>query len=219
MKRVVKIVLSWLLIICIPAISLGISTNILVRLPDLYQFQMNASQNLSSFNAGGQEEKVSQAIGKFMQHREAELQYQYDEEEEMALLFSKSDQETMSNIRWWLDLSAVGILLALIITAIAYILLIRDEHLEALRLRFKESWFLYILGLGALSAGAFLLHIKPAMILDKLAPIEESDLMYSIFSGGFFKYLFITNIVVSLIITLIMMYITWKNTKPKNIFW
>ena len=60
MGRIVKIILSWCLVIAVPVVSLGLACNALVRLPDLYQYTMNDTQLLRSFNAQGQEEAVAQ---------------------------------------------------------------------------------------------------------------------------------------------------------------
>lgn len=219
MRRVLKIVLSWLIIICLPIISIGTSANMLFRLPDIYQFQMNASRVLSSYNAGGQEEKVAQAIGKYMQYRAEEFQYQYDEEEEMALLFSKNDQEGMAGLRKRLNISLALVVLSALIVILTYVILIKDENLEIIRIRFKMSLLLYFAGTAIATVFSLAPALNDRMLSRTFGMLEEADLMYAIFHGGFFKYFAIANIVVSLVITVIMMYFTWKNTKPKNIFW
>lgn len=219
MNRMIKIVLSWLLVICIPVTALGISGNILFRLPDTYQYVLNSTGLLSKFNSTGQEEAVAQSIAKYLQYRQAEFQYQYDEEEEMSLLFSKDEQETMERLRTIFNIVGVVSLLSFGILVAAYIVLIKGEHIEIIRMRFKASYIVYAIMIVTVSIFFLVPSLKVKLWLALLMQLNETDLMYMIYAGSFFKLFGVMNIVISLVAMLILMYFTWKYTKPKNIFW
>ncbi len=219
MKRIIKIILSWFLVICIPVTALGLSANVLFRLPDTYQYVLNSTGLLSKFNSIGQEEKVARSIANYLQYRQAEFQYQYDEEEEMSLLFSKDEQATMEGLRSLFDIIGIVSIISFIIVVIVYIVLIRDEHIEVVRLRFKASYIVYTILTVSVSIFYLVPVLKAKMWLTLLPQLNETDLMYMIYAGSFFKLTGVLNIVISLVAMLIFMYFTWKYTKPKNIFW
>ncbi len=219
MTRIIKIILSWSLVIAVPVVSLGLACNALIRLPDVYQYAMNDTQVLKSFNAGGQEENVAKCIATYMQHRSEELQYQYDEEDEMSLLFSRDEQNLMKNIRFETDIWALVFIVALILTVVALIVLTKGGHYEIIRHRIKLSIAVYV---GAFLTLGVLLFI-PA-IWDKLSlmfteTLEEEQILYLLFSGNFFRMYSIAVEGIAAVIMGIFSYLLLKYIKPKTIFW
>lgn len=219
MQRIIKIILSWFLIIAVPLVAVGFSSNVILRMPDVYQYEMNADKMLGSFNATGQEEDVALAISHYMQYRQDEFQYQYDEEDEMSLLFTKDEQQVMEHMRSMADIAAVMLAITLVICLISYIVLMKGEHFEAIRSRLKISLIIWLLISIAQMIIAFIPSIWGQVWNVWFATLTEEMLMYQILFSGFFQKFCLLNVLGSGILLGIIMYITWKYTKPKKIFW
>ncbi|MBR6014669.1 MAG: DUF1461 domain-containing protein [Firmicutes bacterium] len=219
MGRIVKIILSWCLVIAVPVVSLGLACNALVRLPDLYQYTMNDTQLLRSFNAQGQEEAVAHSISKYMQHRADELQYQYDEEDEMSLLFSRDEQNLMAHLRFKADIWAGIFFLLLVLAASAIIVLYRGEHYEIIRIRIKIAIGVYIAFALAIVAMLLMPGVWEGIVAKFAAAIDEEHLLYSIFSPQFIRLYSIASGIMGAVIMGIASYLVLKYIKPKSIFW
>ncbi len=219
MTRIIKIILSWSLVIAVPVVSLGLACNALIRLPDVYQYEMNDTQVLKTFNAGGQEESVAKCIATYMQHRSDELQYQYDEEDEMSLLFSRDEQNLVNSIRFKADIWALVALFALILTVVALIVLTRGEHYEIIRHRIKLSIAVYVVFFITLGVMLFIPTFWEKISLVFMSELEEEQLFYLLLSGNFFRIYTIAVEGVASVIMGIASYLLLKYIKPKTIFW
>lgn len=218
MKRVIKIIFSWILIISIPLCAVNVSLNVFSRLPDLYQYKMTSDSSLKSFGAASKEEAVAQSIGRYLQHRTDELQYQVDEEDELSLIFTRDEQNWIQELRKNLDISAVILLAAAVLTAISYILLIKGEHYEVIRIRFKIASGIYVVFAAAVMLLMFAEPLRENLWLVIFEGLDEGELLYSIFDGNFLTLYMAAALAVSTVIMGVGAYLTWKHTKPKRIF-
>jgi len=191
-----------------------------VRLPDLYQYTMNETQLLRSFNAQGQEEAVANSISKYMQHRTDELQYQYDEEDEMSLLFSRDEQNFMEHMRFKTDIWAGIFFLLLVLAVVSIIVLYRGEHYEIIRIRIKFAIGVFVVFILAIIAMLIIPDVWEKIAVARFASVlGEEDLLYSIFSAQFIRLYSIASGVLGSVIMGIVTYFVMKYIKPKSIFW
>lgn len=219
MGRIIKIILSWCLVIAVPVVALGLACNAMVRLPDLYQYTMNDTQMLRSFNAQGQEEGVANSISRYMQHRADELQYQYDEEDEMSLLFSRDEQNLMEFLRFKADIWAGIFFLLLILAVVSIIVLYKGEHYEIIRMRMKCAIGVFILFILAIVAMLFAPGVWENITAKFAGSLHEEHLLYSVFSAQFIRLYSIASGAFGSVIMGIATYFVMKYIKPKSIFW
>jgi hypothetical protein len=219
MGRIIKIILSWFLVIAVPVVSLGLACNALVRLPDIYQYTMTETQVLKHFNAGGQEESVAKSISTYMQHRADELQYQYDEEDEMSLLFSRDEQNLMEMLRTRADIWGIVFVGLMILSIVSLIVLTKGEHYEIIRIRIKIAISLFVVMILAI---AIVILIPDMWIFASnriIGGLNEEQLLRLLFSADFFRMYGIASAVGGSVIMGIISYIVLKYIKPKTIFW
>ncbi len=219
MGRIIKIILSWCLVIAVPVVALGLACNALVRLPDLYQYTMNETQLLRAFNAQGQEEAVAGSISKYMQHRVDELQYQYDEEDEMSLLFSRDEQNFMAHMRFKADIWAGIFFLLLILAATGIIVLYKGEHYEIIRMRLKWAIGVFILFDLAIAVMLLVPGLWENITARFVGMLGEEHVLGNVFSVPFVRLYSIASGIFGSVIMGIISYFLFKHIKPKSIFW
>lgn len=219
MKRKIKIILSWILIVAIPIATLGLSANIILRLPDLYQYQINKGELLKEYRASSQSEEVAALISEYMIHKVDELQYQTDEEDEMSLIFTKKDQEKAEAVRFFADVLGAITILSIVIITITYYLLIKEGHLAAIRSRFKLASVIFV-ALGILTLlCCHIPNLKEKIFESVFYGVEELDFVYKLLCCGTYSAFCVTTVMFSIVIMLLFTYFTWKKTKERGIFW
>lgn len=217
--KILNMVLSILLLISIPITTICISNNLTTRMPDIYQFEFKASQNMDSISIEKNEDQMGEFFSEFMFGKIDVFQIEYKVGENRDVLFTENEIESMNRFRKLENVVLIVAIVSFIVSLTCYILLYKQNLKKYLRETFIKALFFYTAISGILLALTF---IKPVVqfyynyIFNY--EIKEFLVLPQLFSISLIFKMMLTTIAVSLVIMLILWYITWGITKPRRIF-
>ncbi|MEG0662327.1 MAG: hypothetical protein RR472_03535, partial [Anaerovoracaceae bacterium] len=122
-----------------------LSSNLVLRLPDAYQYNLSATQSVSESGRVIKEDKLVELFADFMQGKTDKFVLMEDVEYQPENVFNGADQEAMLRLRFALNLILVAGIIALLVTAASYFFLIRWRK-KALHMEyFKKSVWVFLL--------------------------------------------------------------------------
>ena len=214
---------SVLLIFFIPIMIFCFANNIVLRMPDAYQFSFKSTEILRENGIDVSEDNMGKFISSYMLYRQEEFQLREDQELEDIegeFIFTRNDQIAAESIRTVLNvLLAVGVIF-LIYNVITYILFIKNGFKAILRNHFRIS--LIVLGiLMILPIVAYNIPVISDIINNFVYGItfNEADMIPIILGRNFVKAYIFSLEVVMIVLVGFFAYITWIKTKPRRMFW
>lgn len=201
-----------MLILLIPFMSILSAVNLALRMPDLYQFDLNRTENIDKLGLDTDSESMSSFISDFMFNKEPRFNF--------IDIFTKNDEAFMSALRGTLNMTLVLILLALIFIIFTYFFLLRQNRKEALRVAFKYGTLLYFFSIVIIIISLVITSLRKA-ITGLVIPfnLTKSDMLLQLFSQDLVMPALIAIVIISFIVMVIIRTLTWKMTKPERIFW
>lgn len=216
--KVVNIICSVILAITLPVVSICGGFNLAGRLPDLYSYEMKATEVLNSISIEENEDQMGAFFSSFMTGKQETFQLTYLFGENTDNLFLAEEQGTMERYKAVLDHSLVIGGIALLLALIAYFLIYKQNLKPLLRTSLIRGILVYLALSGcllsAITVGA------RSWILQYLFPYEIKEFMIlpQLLPESYFLHLFLVSLFISLIIMSLIWYFTWKITKPRRIF-
>lgn len=217
--KIVNLILSVILIICIPVASICVAYNLSARLPDLYQYQFKSSEVIGALSLEMDENQLGEFFSQYMTGESDKFQIEYQFGENTDKLFTGDEQETMLKFREKADIVFLAGGIALGLALLSYFLIYKQNLKMLLRKSFNKALVLYVL----LAATIFILtFVEPVIKMEyaRLFPYAMKDFLVlpQLLPLKFFVYNAWATVALSLIMMLFSWYFTWKITKPRRIF-
>lgn len=210
-----------LIAIAIPIIVTTAALNISFRSPEVYSYYFNESQAIDyttlALTSNQLADQIADFAGDFFGD-EVDITenagYQDDP------VFNDEEAEVLFELRSYLTKSLIVLLIALAIGISAYIILLKKEEGDLLFSATQIS--IAITGLAVLVSGILLKTQKfKAAFYSKYIdiPLPKDSVLKILFTkGDYFGTVDLVYVVMSLILLVITLYISWRLTKPYKIF-
>ncbi len=212
-------IMAWLLIISIPLMIICLTSNLVLRLPDTYQYNLRATQSVSQTGRMISEDKVIELFGDFMSGKTDELVLMEEVEYQPENVFHPEDEKAMTNLRNALDIILIVGLLNLGITALIYFFLIRWRKKEIHLQNYKRSIWSFAL----LTVANSLIKLVPPLREATWGRIfgtdfPKHDVLIQILEKSFALHVTIFDVIISTVLMAILGYVTWQVAGRKKIF-
>ncbi|WP_165445180.1 lipoprotein intramolecular transacylase Lit [Bacilliculturomica massiliensis] len=220
MVWVKRVLLCWVVFL-LPLVILAGAVNLIVRMPDFYQFEFNRTETPKTINLNVKNDDFADFFSDFMwgKKKEFELLVANDATDQEESVFPPEEQAAMERFRTILNLVSMAGAVALLPAAAAYYLWIRDGGKEQLRRAFLASVALLVVYAGFCVFG--LLSPGPSEFLKDVfmgGSFSEDGLLYYVFTKKFVLHGAAAAGAVTAIIYLVVGMATWSVTRPYRMF-
>jgi len=194
-------------------------TNIVFRIPDLYQFDLGRTKLVAEADVDIKEEKVADAISSYMRHKTDSFQVEGGAAGHSVLFFTANDSAVMKTLRSFLDnILVIGFTSFALFVAL-YIILVRWNRPRDLKRGFTGGVIIYgaivcVTALGIVLKGP-LMKIWKDVIGVGFTP---EDRMPQIFQSGFFLLTWAAITFITLVVILILFSLTHRMTRDVKMF-
>jgi hypothetical protein len=207
------------LVVTIPLMIFCLSANVLMRIGDVYEYNMDSSEIMNHTSLSTSKSEVVNSLTMFMQHRTDEMSLMENVEYEPEELFSDLDRQAMGSARMLLDIMLVIGLLALIITAVCYFLLIRWHVRDIFMKRFKLA-VVVLLIMEAVNLIVVTAEPLRRLVYGHFIQMDfpDGDNLLILLSEDFPKQIAIFEAIFAVVVLLIMAYFTWSVAGKRKMF-
>lgn len=208
-----------LLMIFMPIMIISIASNATMRTTGVYNYNLSSSQILSTMTVSIDQSDLTDLFGKYMQHRTGVFQMKQSTAYNPQNVFNAADQRFMHNLRTFLDVDlAIGII-ATIITGLAMFFLIRWKKHEIHMRYFKRGAVIFLIMTAVLTAIKLITPVLDLVISPlKGTGFKEGDALITIISAGFSHTEVLFEVLISMIIFGVLIYVTYQAAGRKKIF-
>lgn len=215
MKWIFKI-LAVGLAVGLPLLSLSLSMNIVLRMPDVYEYNFKATENLADIGIEKSDEEMGRRISDFMLMKRDSLS---DTEEDGQFKLSEPETEKLLRWRGVVNGTAVMALLSVVISVAAIVFFKKKELDEELRRQLKKGIYLYLY-FGLLYCGIYIVLSKAGYPVHQLltGSIPSETVLKQLMGPALVRVLYFAVAIVATVIMGILAYIVKSITKPKRIF-
>ncbi len=209
--------------ILLPVIAFSASNNIMLRLPDVYQYEFKSSDCLKNVDVPYNDDDMGEFISDFMIWKNQNLEIrEVDLETNEAIgenVFSHEEVVFAKKVRSILDKKAIILVLSLIYCISILIYAIAKWEKENIRqgLKYGIRFFMIML---IIYLGIYMkLENSPFMVMEKLGyAISEGDLLPQIITENMVLRLYLLVGIGAIVIMGIIWYAIRKITEPKRVF-
>ena len=217
--KVIRRLLAGLLIVIIPCIAIGISANILTRLPDVYAFQFTRSQITEEIELTAKPAELAALFSSYLFGKAPafELVSEYQGREQQ--IFTMREQIGMEKVKQHLNRLLLLVLLLIPASLILIYWLIKRGEKELIRTAYKYAvLFFGIFWLWTLLApiNGFLGGSVLKLIFG--SGFDGESVLGLLLSRDFLVTWFYFNFIASSIILFILGNIIWRYTKERRMF-
>lgn len=212
-------VMVWILIISIPLMVICLTSNLVLRVSDTYQYNLRSTQAVSETGRLISEEKVIELFGDFMSGKTDDFVLMEEVEYQPENVFGPEDQRAMTNLRNALDIILAVGLVNFFVTALIYFFLIRWRKKEIHMKAYKCSIWTFIL----LTIANSMIKLMPSLrdaTWGRIFGTEfpKHDVLIQLLEKSFALHVTIFDIIVSSVLMAILGYGTWKVAGRKKMF-
>ncbi len=213
-------VLAACLIVAIPVFSLTAGANLVLRMPDVYQYEFKSTDALRNIPAGMNSDEMGEFISDYMMGKTSDFQVFYGDEAKPSSLFTQEEIDAAARTRVLAGWVLAVCLLALILMLLGIFMLMKNGFGEEIRKRLKRAFMVFgglvVAYVVVLTCGGKLLNLKLLGFLSYV-PLDE-DYYSALFCQGLQTKILIMVPVISAIIMGLIVYVLHKVTEPKMIF-
>ncbi len=213
-------ILTIIIAVCMPVVSICAACNIVFRLPDLYVYEFNNQEIAREIDLGMHDDELGQFFSDFMKGKENAFDLFTEYRDREQNVFSTDEQINMENVRKLLNLTLYIAGIALFLSILCYFLFLWKKMKYELRMAFKA-------GIVVFAVLQVLLHItfniSPVRAFFYhvifINPFGADDVLPLMLTERFARLSMFANSAVALIAMVILTSITWRLTKPRRMFW
>lgn len=211
--------LSVALLVSIPLSAFCLGTNIVTRMPDVYQYEFKATDALKHFDLNKDNDEMGKFISDFMLGKEKEFQLMVGDEDRPQQAFNNNEIAAVERARMYINILAVIGVLAVLLVIAGLIVLKKYELDGEIRKDLKFGIMIYVALMAVYLVGFYVAVKTGHSVMDMLlyAP-EEKDLLPGIVTEGLTKRIYLSAAGVSTIIMAILGYGVHKLTEPRRMF-
>ncbi len=218
--KIIKTVVLIFFSICLPFVAFMVSANLVVRMPDVYQYEFKASNFDENTELPYSNNEISNLISDFMIWNNDNLSLHSISEEQIGEYeFSKKEVRLAEKIRRVLDIEAFFSVILVVYSIIVLIYGRKKLHDKEMRKYINGSLKIY-LGFMILYFGFFFfINKNPFVLLTSFDyQMNEHEILYQIVSKTLLLRIYIVIGIVATIIMGVCSYILMKLFKPKRVF-
>lgn len=195
--------------------------NMLLRTSGIYAFYFNDSQAVDSIYTELSNNEMAEAIAGFMNSwRPEKFEVLEDTGYDKENIFTEEEGENMMKVKQALDISGLFCLVSFILTAAIYFHFLRDGKKKVLFDAHKFSLGLVVV-MGICEAVLMSTHggRKKLLAFLDIVPLHEDSQLLAILGADFIHMATVFLVMMTLILTIIMTYISYALTKPPRLFY
>lgn len=217
--RVLFKTLAVLFVITVPVTAICASANVVMRMPDVYQYEFKSTNALNSFGLEKSDDEMGEFISDFMMGKEKEFQIWVGDEEKPQAVFNEGEVAAASRARLITNVIAVFGAVSAVGMAASFIVLKRNDFNREIRIQFKKSTAVYAVMVIIYLAGLFVMYNMGYTFSDILGYVPaEGDLAPQIITAGLMRKVYIMIAAISALLMGLIGYFVFKVTEPKKIF-
>ncbi len=229
-----------LLIALIPIFIFSLVVNVITRVPDMYEWKL--TKTIEKSNELSDEEKLPvktlEEAGIFVEPEEMAQQissymkgntdsfYAVNKSDELydyyigkAATFTKADYSILDKLKVFDNIAAALGILSFIASLLIFVLLVKSGYETKALYRRKFLWSMVVMLGMILVIGIYgFIHPVTAYINQMVLGIQQEAVLSQIFGGGILKTAAAVIAAGCVLVSLAVMYITWLNTKSRDIF-
>lgn len=211
--------LATILVVTIPLMIMCLSANLFMRIGDVYEYNLDSSEIMDHTTIRTEKTEVVNSLTSYMQHKTGELSLMESVEYDPQQLYGAEDREAMAQTRRLLDIMLVIGVLAMLITALCYFLLIRWHVRDIFMKRFKMAAAVTL----AIEAVNFIVvSVKPLreFVFGHFIRMDfpDGDNLTILISEDFPMQVAVFEAIFGVIVLLIMAYFTWSVAGRRKMF-
>lgn len=219
--RIFLRILSILLVVALPIVTICLGINVAARMPDVYQYEFKATEVLSDVNINKTDDEMGEFISHFMVGKTSQFQLYTEDDDKPDPIFSKEEIAAADQLRHQLNILAVIGIIFLIPMVTAFVVLKRKEFDQEIRKYYSRGLLLYgiLLVIGVI--GNIILsstHFTIWQLTDYVLKEDSSDILPQLITDGLVQKIEIASVCVSAVFMGIIGYAMNKITAPKRIF-
>jgi len=217
--RIVNLIVSIVLLISLPISAICLANNLAARMPDLYQYELKATEALNNLTIEQNEDELGAFFSEFMMGKTDRFQIEYQFGDNTDNLFTLEEQKTMAQFRKMMDMALWLGITTFVLAFLSCLFLYKQNLKQLIRSTFVKAGVLFaVLAAAVLSSALidpvmeiqyellFHYELKPFLVLHQLLPVS------------FFRHLAEATVGMSFIGMGGLWYFLWKITKPRRIF-
>ena len=208
-------------ILLVPGVMLSGAVNLVIRMPDFYQFEFNRVNLEQELSLSVEQGELAETLSAYMWGREKQLILEQENEntEKMENIFSPEEEEILARKREQLNLCSLGMGAAVVLLAAAYFALLRGGAKVGLRRAFLLSIPAGLIYTGILGSGLFVQGAPAVLKAFYLQPaFPEESVLASVFTVSFVRNMAAASAAITAVGLLVLGMVTWSLTKPYHMF-
>lgn len=211
--------ISFVLLISIPLFCLGVSSGLLARSGDVYQYNLKSTQAVSNGTYFVDEDKLITLLGDFMSGKTDEFSLMEEVEYEPENVFTKQDEQVMLQYRHVSRMALAAGIAGAVLTAIVLVLLAYWKEKDLIRRIMGISGCTLAL-FGAVHVTALVFAPFRRMTYGKMIDfsLPENDYLVQLVDQTFAIQLAVMTCVAAVVIYLVLVYLTYRFAAKHNVF-
>lgn len=214
-----KKIMAAVLVISLPIAVIALVTNLVLRLPDIYEYSLSSSNILKNTTLAVSKDDVKKVISEYLQGKTGELKLVENTEYKPEDIFSKEDKAAMHSLKIFLNvILGIGILF-FIVTAVICFFMMRWRVKGVFMEGYKRSLWVFAI-LQALNVIIALMEPlwKNIYGLFMLTKFSDGDKMVMILGDAFPRQVAMFQLIIGGVIMALVGYLTWSVAGRKKLF-
>lgn len=220
MKILLRI-LSILLVVALPIVTICLGINVAARMPDVYQYEFKATEVLGDVNINKNDDEMGEFISHFMVGKTSQFQLYTEDDDKPDPIFSKEETTAADQLRHQLNILAIIGIIFFIPMVTAFAVFKRKELDQEIRKYYNRGLLLYGILLVIGIIGNIILtttHFTIWQLTDYVLKEDTADILPKLITDDLVRKIEIASVCVSAVLMGIIGYIMNKITAPKRIF-
>lgn len=208
-----------ILIIMLPLVVIMGGSNLALRMPDVYGYQLKSSEITDEIDLNVENDQLVQVFSDYMFGKTDEFQLEATYRGRDQKVFNQGESIAMHNYKAFVDKTILPLIFATITGIISYMMLFLQEKGMALRVAFKISTGIYAILMTIIS----LLYVIPytrsyfyQVIFNYV--FDADDIVPLILTTSLASQMILATAFLSGVGLALIGYTTWKITKAKRMF-
>lgn len=208
-----------LLIVVLPFIVILGGSNLAMRMPDVYVYQLNDSQITEEIDLDVDNEELAEVFSDFMFGKSDDFKLNANYRGREQEVFSQGENIAMHNYKGFIDRTVIPLIIFTILGIISYTMLFLQEKDIALRVAFKIGASLYAFFMVIISI-LYLIPVTKSYFFNLIFhyTFGSDDIIPVILTSSFASQMILGITFVSGVALALIGYATWQITKTKRMF-
>lgn len=218
-RKIFNVIVVVLLVIAIPCIALFSASNVALRIPDVYKYELNRTEIADEIGLEMTADETADFISSYMFGDIEKFQIEAEYQGKDRALFTEDETKLFGWLRDSLDKSLIILIVCVLYAAFAYWLLFRQKMKKSIRNSYLAGMGLFVLTSAASAVILLSDGIRPGAVKSLTGYVShKDDILLQLFNDTLTLEFVIVIFAMSALLLLIGMSVTWRFTKPERIF-